>query len=319
MAPNAPAFVNIDRQLKQYYESLGRSDYVNDDGVGKFLAHCIKEDHDADNIDNELGQYAADCMYFPFDDDFPFDDEHKDADDGVKLQFMLDLITRFHRGQQPHHSADDVSEIMASTSTESVLDSEYQSVLARAELMNPCDAAAHFCEVANYWYSELLTRPFRAFSNHIDTLMLFISSDDTRTRRDAIRTMAFVAACPGLHQQMFNVGAPKKMIDILQTRTSDAISCEAALVALNHLCAQSATTKNRFAAVSSFCENKDSLRVIFRYANVLDDQCSIISNAMSVLAALCTDRRMSHSHSLCIYCNYPYNSLCSRDSGTVHS
>ena len=128
-----------------------------------------------------------------------------------------------------------------------------------------------------------------------------LGSKDRTTRLDAVRALAFVAASPRLHKQLFEHDVLKLIIYILGSG-DEAAKCEAALVVLNHLCTQDAITqKNKFELVSDFCQDKQALIIIFRYAHVEDRCLSIIANVMSVLAALCTDRRMILYQYLSIY------------------
>ena len=94
-AEQQDVFANIDRGLHAYYVSQGRSDYLNDDGTGKFLAHCQAQEFEADEIDDEL-EDKDDCMYFDFDDEFPFNDEYKYADEDKQQQFIFDLLKQCH-------------------------------------------------------------------------------------------------------------------------------------------------------------------------------------------------------------------------------
>ena len=182
-------------------------------------------------------------------------------------------------------------------------DSEYQDLLALAESMTPRDASSYFFNLASQWYNMQNGKAFKAFGKHINAIIKLMSSPDKRTRLDAIRTIAFVAACPQLHRQMFSADVLDLMGNILGS-SPEAANCEAAGVALNHLCSQSSKQqKVKFDIVASFCKNKDSLLVIFCFGHVEDRNTSIISHVMSVLTALCTDRRMSislHAH-FCIF------------------
>ena len=87
---------NIDRGVHNYFVSKGRTNYLNDDGIGKFIAYCEDTEFDEDNLDDELEGEAGDCMLVEFVDlaDFPFDDEHQGADDTAKQQIILNLLKK---------------------------------------------------------------------------------------------------------------------------------------------------------------------------------------------------------------------------------
>ena len=173
-------------------------------------------------------------------------------------------------------------------------DFEYQNLLAAAQSMTPREASAHFFSLAEQWYRMRSNKALNAFSKHINGIIKLMSSADKLTRLYAIRTIAFVSACPRLHRPMFGAGMLDLVVHALGS-SHEAAHCEAALVALSHLCSQSSQKqKVKFAIVSSFCQKQTSLLVIFRFVHV-DDRCvSLIANVMTLLAALCTDRRMAH-------------------------
>eukprot|EP00484_Ammonia_sp_Unknown_P022892 CAMPEP_0197033530 /NCGR_PEP_ID=MMETSP1384-20130603/11911_1 /TAXON_ID=29189 /ORGANISM="Ammonia sp." /LENGTH=1137 /DNA_ID=CAMNT_0042463347 /DNA_START=267 /DNA_END=3680 /DNA_ORIENTATION=+ len=168
-------------------------------------------------------------------------------------------------------------------------DTEYQSLLAPALSMSEREAAAHYYNLAENWYHLQNNKAFKAFSKHIPRITKLLQSTDVNTRLEAVRALAFIAACPRLHKQLFEEDILKYIVYILGS-SPEAANCEAALVVLNHLCQQSPTQKRKFAFVSDFCKDKQSLIIIFRYAHVEDRCLSIIANVMSVLAALCTER-----------------------------
>lgn len=186
-------------------------------------------------------------------------------------------------------------------------DSEYQSLLAPALTMDDREAAAHYYNLAEQWYHLQNNKAFKAFSKHITNIAKLLESTDKYARLDAVRALAFVAACPRLHRQLFENDVLKLIIYILGS-SPEAANCEAALVVLNHLCTQSPKDqRNKFALVTDFCKDKQSLIIIFRYAHVEDRCLSIIANVMSVLAALCTERRMLCTMYLC--CDNAYESI----------
>eukprot|EP01084_Bolivina_argentea_P156534 272828_1 len=169
-------------------------------------------------------------------------------------------------------------------------DVEYQNLLAPATTMNEREAAGHYYNLAEQWYHLQNNKAFKAFSKHLSRIIKLLESSDKNTRLDAIRALAFIAACPRLHRQLFETNVLKMIVYILGS-SPEAANCEAALVVLNHLCTQSPKDqKHKFSLVTDFCKDKKSLVIIFRYAHVEDRCLSIIANVMSVLAALCTER-----------------------------
>lgn len=172
-------------------------------------------------------------------------------------------------------------------------DSEAQNLLAPALSMSETEAANHYLQVANEWYNQQNSRAFKAFlhNEHIPRIAKLLQSKDKKAPLDAVRALAFIAASPRLHRQFFDCQILDAMVTILGS--SDAAAhCEAALVVLNHLCRQSPTEQQtKYNIVSRFCEQKDSLVIIFRYAHVQDSCRSILANVLSVLAELCNKRQ----------------------------
>ena len=169
---------------------------------------------------------------------------------------------------------------------------EYESLLAPAATMSPREAAGHYYNLAEQWYHLQNPTALKAFSKHIPRITKLLDSKDKLTRLDAMRALAFIAACPRLHRKLFEYGVLHKVATILGL-THGAASCEAALVVLNHLSNQCSQKQPRkFQLVTDFCKNKKALIIIFRYAHVEDRALSIIANVMSVVAALCDERRL---------------------------
>eukprot|EP01084_Bolivina_argentea_P290950 499948_1 len=84
-------FKKLDDALKLYYENVGRTDYVNNDGIGKFLQFATDNGLEEDDIDDELGEFvdAADCIYIDFDDDFPFESNFDDENKRKEAMFKI--------------------------------------------------------------------------------------------------------------------------------------------------------------------------------------------------------------------------------------
>eukprot|EP01083_Nonionella_stella_P021481 59542_1 len=175
-------------------------------------------------------------------------------------------------------------------------DAEYQNLLAPALSMNERESAGHYYNLAEQWYHLQNNKAFKAFSKHLLRITKLLQSTDKNTRLDSVRALAFIAACPRLHRQLFEYDVLKQIVYILGS-SPEAANCEAALVVLNHLCTQSSRDqRSKFSLVTDFCKDKQSLIIIFRYAHVEDRCLSIIANVMSVLAALCTERPNIQEH-----------------------
>ena len=84
-------FESMDKALGRYYESLGRNDYFNSDGIGKFLDFCYREDFQEDEIDDELAE-MEECSYLEFDDNFPFKSSLKDEYE--KQMYILNILKK---------------------------------------------------------------------------------------------------------------------------------------------------------------------------------------------------------------------------------
>ena len=65
-------FERIDFGLNLYYEMMGKTDYKDQDGVGKFMRYVEENDLQPDEIDEEINTDYQNCTYIEFDDDFPF-------------------------------------------------------------------------------------------------------------------------------------------------------------------------------------------------------------------------------------------------------
>eukprot|EP01084_Bolivina_argentea_P008868 16578_1 len=72
-------FKVIDNALGQYYLDCGRTDYYDENGVGKFLKFVNENKYNENEIDLELGHniVAEDCVFVDIDEQFPFVDEEK--------------------------------------------------------------------------------------------------------------------------------------------------------------------------------------------------------------------------------------------------
>ncbi len=61
----------IDKSLGNYYKHMGRSDYFNSQGIGKFKQFFTENKYKEENIDANLDNRAT-CYFIGFDDQFPY-------------------------------------------------------------------------------------------------------------------------------------------------------------------------------------------------------------------------------------------------------
>ena len=88
------SFDRIDHWMGKYYESMGRDDYFDENGIGKFKAFVDGESFEIDDIGDELEQ-EADCGYVDFVgdiNDFPFSDEDKTKGINLKQEIIFRKI-----------------------------------------------------------------------------------------------------------------------------------------------------------------------------------------------------------------------------------
>eukprot|EP01084_Bolivina_argentea_P120584 213764_1 len=74
-------FKKIDNALKIYYDSFGRNDYANSEGIGKFLEYCIENGLEEEDINEEFNGDPSECAYIIFDEDFPLNDTESDDEE----------------------------------------------------------------------------------------------------------------------------------------------------------------------------------------------------------------------------------------------
>ena len=65
------SIAKIDNALCNYYTLMNRTDYFDDDGIGKFEKFCISNAFEDDDIPQELDVEIDDCLLIEFDDNFP--------------------------------------------------------------------------------------------------------------------------------------------------------------------------------------------------------------------------------------------------------
>eukprot|EP01084_Bolivina_argentea_P046573 85773_1 len=104
-APDIPndlkGFKRIDHGLRLYYEMMGRTDYKNDNGIGKFMEYVEENDLQEDEIDEEFNGEAENCTYTDFDDNFPFKKETKDNNKDEKDDNKDNMKTESDNIQDP--------------------------------------------------------------------------------------------------------------------------------------------------------------------------------------------------------------------------
>eukprot|EP01083_Nonionella_stella_P060185 157301_1 len=93
------ALTQIDEGLSRYYASLGRNDYFNDEGIGKFTEFCELHGFEDDGVEDELEEMEG-CLYLGFDNDFPYNDEYQQKDDHEKQAFMFEIFKKLHENPQ---------------------------------------------------------------------------------------------------------------------------------------------------------------------------------------------------------------------------
>eukprot|EP01084_Bolivina_argentea_P143912 252619_1 len=149
-------------------------------------------------------------------------------------------------------------------------DTVYQSLLAPATAMDDSEASTHYYNLAEHWYHLNNSKAMKSFSKHIPHILQLLKSSNNKIRLDTIRALAFIASNPRLHRHLLATNTLKIMIQILSVST-DAADCESVLVILNHLCTQSPReNKHKYSLITDFCQDKQSLITIFRYAFVED-------------------------------------------------
>eukprot|EP01084_Bolivina_argentea_P113619 202466_1 len=79
----------IDINLGKYYTKLGRKDYFNNDGIGKFKLFADESGFDDEGIEDELAQKYDECTILEFDEQFPFDSPIDNDDERTKEIFRI--------------------------------------------------------------------------------------------------------------------------------------------------------------------------------------------------------------------------------------
>eukprot|EP01083_Nonionella_stella_P227268 806494_1 len=102
----------MDTALENYYKSLGRDDYRNEDGDGKFKLYCDNNGFANGDMEEELGpnstMEASQCLFVDFDqgpDGVPLDDNGITSDE-ERLIAVLNLLKHIYKhGEPPSQNA----------------------------------------------------------------------------------------------------------------------------------------------------------------------------------------------------------------------
>eukprot|EP01084_Bolivina_argentea_P277053 472860_1 len=88
----------IDNGLQRYYNQYN-TNYVNADGINKFIAFCEDNGFYDDDVKEELKMDPGECMIVDFDEDldFPFPKDKKPKSDEAKIQAIFDIIMRCYK------------------------------------------------------------------------------------------------------------------------------------------------------------------------------------------------------------------------------
>eukprot|EP01084_Bolivina_argentea_P236583 397759_1 len=90
----------IDKELENYYKLLGRDNYIDDDGIGKFIAFTQDNGFESDDIREELEvEDPEDSMLIDFDDNFPFIESFKPKDQKETAKAMITIFRKIVAGE----------------------------------------------------------------------------------------------------------------------------------------------------------------------------------------------------------------------------
>lgn len=103
------AFSKLDDSLAAYYEDMGRDDYYDEDGKGKFIEFVEINGFDEDQMEDQLGHNveAMECLYLEMDENFPLKNSYKTTEQrNVAIFNVLQdcyRLGRKSRSQSPKH------------------------------------------------------------------------------------------------------------------------------------------------------------------------------------------------------------------------
>jgi len=85
------AVTKMDDSLAAYYEDMGRKDYYNEDGRGKFMEFTEMNGFDEDQMEEQLGHNveAMECLYIDMDGDFPLKKKYKTTEERNEAIFHV--------------------------------------------------------------------------------------------------------------------------------------------------------------------------------------------------------------------------------------
>ena len=129
------------------------------------------------------------------------------------------------------------------------------------------------------------------FEYYLPQVLIFCDHKHTNVRVKAVRTLAFISGYVGTHDSLIENDALTVVLNLLRSQPAAGI-CEAGLVFVNHLCAQSPNNdiNERKDYITKFFQKDERLFVLLRYTTVEDDKISILTNAFCAVAAILSDR-----------------------------
>ena len=92
-------FEMMDNELAKYYKYLNNDEYYDDYHIGKFINYINENEHDEEDIDDQLGDdiLPEDCAYCEFDDNIPLNQHQMNqiSNDEDKKQELIFKILRY--------------------------------------------------------------------------------------------------------------------------------------------------------------------------------------------------------------------------------
>eukprot|EP01083_Nonionella_stella_P100251 282482_1 len=87
----------MDRRLNIYYKQQGRTDYRDDDGIGRFAAWCGENGFDETDLEPEFNQQQIDdCQFIAFDPTFPLPSGHNEDQ---KNKQIFRILKKMYEGK----------------------------------------------------------------------------------------------------------------------------------------------------------------------------------------------------------------------------
>eukprot|EP01083_Nonionella_stella_P312888 1120845_1 len=102
----------IDNALEKYYIAMGRTDYKNEDGTGKFYRWAEENELGDEDIEEDLNadyDYPDDSIFYDLHEEmnFPMSDDIEDDSDRIKairIRNILKNIVKYGKGAILMHS-----------------------------------------------------------------------------------------------------------------------------------------------------------------------------------------------------------------------